>query len=150
MKERYQGYLKALRDWGLKPDEDLVFVEEKPSRKEDSMYEAYKVLKEKIGKVDFDALFCYNDEIAYGAIEALKDAGVAIPEEVAVVGYDDLTYSKLISPSLTSVSFDKYALGYRGVEMLLERINDPSMNVRVELVDVGLEIRESTVGRRSE
>ncbi len=146
LRERYQGYVKALKEYGLKPDKKLLFVESKPSRREDSMCEAYKIVRKKLKEIKFDAIFCYNDEVAYGALEALKDEGVKVPEEVAVVGYDDLEFSKIISPPLTSVTFDKYLLGYRSVEMLVERIENPEMDLRAEFIDVDLAVRESTIG----
>ncbi|RKX55214.1 MAG: LacI family transcriptional regulator [Thermotoga sp.] len=146
LKERFQGYIKALKDHGMNLNKELIFVEKEPSGRTNSMFEAYDLIRKKIKEVEFDAIFCYNDELAYGAIEALKDENVEIPEDVAIVGYDDLEFSKLISPSLTSVKFDKYHLGYRAVEMLLERLENPSMEPRLELVDVDLVIRESTAG----
>lgn len=50
----------------------------------------------------------------------------------------------MISPSLTSITFDKYKLGYRAVEMLIERINNPTMDPRTELIEVEIAIRESS------
>jgi len=144
LRERFQGYVAALKNHGIEFSKELVFVQ-KPffDKSYDTKY-AYQTIKEKLETTEFDGLFCYNDEIAYGAIEAIKEKGLRIPEDIAVVGYDDLEFSHMISPSLTSITFDKYKLGYRAVEMLIERINNPAMDLRTELIEIEIVVREST------
>ncbi|MDN5338496.1 MAG: hypothetical protein PWQ20_1566 [Thermotogaceae bacterium] len=145
LKERFQGYIKALKDHSIEFHEELLFVQKLSSEKAYDTQGAYLTIKEKLEEVEFDGLFCYNDEIAYGAIEAIKEKGLKIPEDIAVVGYDDLEFSHMISPSLTSITFDKYKLGYKTVEMLIERIKNPELEPRTELIDVGIVVRKSTV-----
>jgi len=141
LKERFQGYVKALEDNGIEVSEELIFVQRVTSEKSYDAQESYKTIREKLRKVEFDGLFCYNDEMAYGAIEAIKEEGLRIPEDVAIVGYDDIEFSRMLSPSLTSVTFDKYTLGYRAFKMLLERLNDSEMEAETELVDVSLAVK---------
>lgn len=67
-----------------------------------------------------DGILCFNDLVAIGAIEACGDAGVRVPDEVAIVGFDDIRLASLISPALTTLSVPKYDLGATLVNMLLE------------------------------
>ncbi|MGL5113768.1 MAG: LacI family DNA-binding transcriptional regulator [Beijerinckiaceae bacterium] len=68
-----------------------------------------------------DALVCYNDLVAVGAMTGLKALRRRIPEDVAVVGFDDIQLASLMSPALTSVRVDKYAIGRAAMRMLLDR-----------------------------
>jgi LacI family transcriptional regulator len=68
-----------------------------------------------------DALICYNDLVAVGAMTGLKASGRRVPEDVAIVGFDDIQIASLISPSLTSLRVDKYAMGRAAMRMLLDR-----------------------------
>jgi DNA-binding LacI/PurR family transcriptional regulator len=69
-----------------------------------------------------DAVFCYNDLLALGAIRALHEAGCRIPDDVAVTGWDDLEEGLFSTPSLTTISPDKAEIGRRAVSLLLDRI----------------------------
>ncbi|GAB4317349.1 LacI family DNA-binding transcriptional regulator [Pseudothermotoga elfii] len=146
LNERFKGYLRALQDHNIEFSQELLFIQKQFMSKSYGTQSAYKILKEKLKTTQFDGLFCYNDETAYGAIEAIKESGLRIPEDIAVVGYDNLEFSRMISPQLTSITFDKYKLGYKAVEMLLERINHPELNPRIELIDVKIVVRESSKG----
>lgn len=73
-----------------------------------------------------DALFCFNDLLAYGAIRALYEAGLRVPEDVAVVGFDDNAHDEDAVPSLTSVSPDKAELAELAVAALADRIGAPA------------------------
>ena len=96
----------------------------------------------------FDAVFAFNDSLAYGAIRALKTAGLAIPADVAVAGMDNLVQSEYVDPPLTSLAPDIGALADTAVALLMDQIEqrraDPSDYERV-LTPFDLRIRESTV-----
>ena len=68
------------------------------------------------------AVFAANDEMAMGALLALGEAGVAVPGELAVVGFDDIPIARLTNPPLTTVAQFQYRLGQRAAELLLERL----------------------------
>jgi LacI family transcriptional regulator len=70
------------------------------------------------------AVFCANDLLALGVLKGLAGAGVDVPGEMAVVGYDDVTFASMLSPSLTSVRQPKYELGASAAELLLEEAGD--------------------------
>jgi LacI family transcriptional regulator len=94
---------------------------------------------------DFTAIFCFNDIAAIGAIRALKDAGLSVPGDVSVVGFDDILSAAYATPSLTTVRQPLLEMGKRGAEILLDRIGDrekeypPDVVMAPELV-----VREST------
>lgn len=92
-----------------------------------------------------DAVFCFNDLLALGAMRALHEAGCRIPEDVAVVGFDDIEEASFATPSLSTVAPDKQRMGELAVSFLLERIEGTRTGPaeRVE-VPFHLMVREST------
>ena len=94
---------------------------------------------------DFTAVFCFNDIAAIGAIRALKDAGLSVPGDVSVVGFDDILSAAYSTPSLTTVRQPLLEMGKRGAQVLLERIVDRQREYPSEIVMAPeLIIREST------
>jgi LacI family transcriptional regulator len=94
---------------------------------------------------DFTAIFCFNDIAAIGAIRALKDAGLSVPGDVSVVGFDDIQSAAYSTPSLTTVRQPLFEMGQRGAQILLERIGNHDAQHPSEIVMAPeLVIREST------
>jgi DNA-binding LacI/PurR family transcriptional regulator len=94
---------------------------------------------------DFTAIFCFNDIAAIGAIRALKEAGLRVPEDVSVVGFDDILSAAYSTPSLTTVRQPLTEMGKRGAEILLERIANRGKESPAEVVmSPELVVREST------
>jgi LacI family transcriptional regulator len=94
---------------------------------------------------DFTAIFCFNDIAAIGAIRALKDAGLSVPGDVSVVGFDDIQSAAYSTPSLTTVRQPLAEMGQRGAQVLLERIADHGKEHESEIVMAPeLVVREST------
>lgn len=83
---------------------------------------------------DFTAIFCFNDIAAIGAIRALKDAGLSVPNDVSVVGFDDILSAAYYSPSLTTVRQPLTEMGRQGAKMLLDRIGDRDKQYPSEIV----------------
>jgi LacI family transcriptional regulator len=90
-----------------------------------------------------DAIACGNDQMAIGAIRELHTAGFRVPEDIAVVGFDDMHLGALLTPPLTTVHQPMRGLGERACSMLLERIADPALPHRAERLPTTLVIRES-------
>jgi len=94
---------------------------------------------------DFTAIFCFNDISAIGAIRALKDAGLSVPGDVSVVGFDDIQSAAFSTPSLTTVRQPLMEMGKRGAQILLERIADREKEFPAEIIVAPeLVVREST------
>jgi len=93
----------------------------------------------------FTAVFCFNDISAIGAIRALKDAGLAVPGDVSVVGFDDILSAAFATPSLTTVRQPLAEMGRRGAQVLLDRIADRDKAFPHQIVvQPELVVREST------
>jgi LacI family transcriptional regulator len=106
----------------------------------------YKPMQALLEKTrDFTAIFCFNDIAAIGAIRALKDAGLSVPGDVSVVGFDDIQSAAYSTPSLTTVRQPLTEMGRRGAQVLLERIADREKEFPAEIVmNPELVVREST------
>ena len=94
-----------------------------------------------------DAVFCFNDLLALGALRTLADSGLRVPEDVAVVGFDDIEDGRYHSPTLTTISQDTEWLADNAVDLLLQRIAGNGDAAHRDLaVPYTLQIRESTGG----
>lgn len=93
---------------------------------------------------EFTALVCYNDESAFGAIRALKDHGLRVPEDVSVVGFDDMQGASYLNPSLTTIRQPLQHMGVTAARILLQRIRGQATFPDLVPILPGLVIREST------
>ncbi len=92
---------------------------------------------------EVDALVCFNDLVAAGALSALAELGIAVPDEVAVVGYDDIPFARMFTPPLTTIRAATYDLGRHAMTMLLERMAGRGRGVDIVL-QPELVVRAST------
>jgi len=106
----------------------------------------YKPMQNLLEKTkDFTAIFCFNDIAAIGAIRALKDVSLRVPEDVSVVGFDDIQSAAYSTPSLTTVRQPLFEMGQRGAKILLDRIGNREADYPSEIImEPELVIREST------
>ncbi|MCC6805319.1 MAG: LacI family DNA-binding transcriptional regulator [Anaerolineae bacterium] len=132
--ERYHGMVAALEAEGI-PVRPEYFVELQRASMEDHYAGTRTLLTE---HPEVDGLICFNDMGALGAMKACDDLGVAIPERVALMGFDDIPFAGLSRISLTTMRVPKFEVGVKSFEMLLNRINgvtEPAEYiVRTELV----------------
>lgn len=115
-KERLQGYKKALEENGFPVDENKIYLESF------NVETGYKGVNELLKKGHMDGICCGNDLIAIGAIRALKEKGLKVPDEVKVIGFDDISISKYVEPPLTTIRQPIYEIGRESVNMLLSII----------------------------
>jgi LacI family transcriptional regulator len=92
----------------------------------------------------FSAIFCANDNLAFGAIRALNAAGLRVPEDVSIVGFNDVDTAALLPPALTTVNANLEGKGMVAVQRLLSRINYPGQAVFQSILPVRLIERSST------
>jgi LacI family transcriptional regulator, repressor for deo operon, udp, cdd, tsx, nupC, and nupG len=95
----------------------------------------------------FSAVFCSNDEMAIGAMRALNTHGLRVPEDVSLVGFDDIRFARYTSPALTTIAQPKHALGREAVTMLIDQLNDPAVPVIKRVLSADLVVRGSTAPR---
>ncbi|KHL01619.1 LacI family transcriptional regulator [Sinomonas humi] len=93
-----------------------------------------------------DALFCFTDSLAYGALSVLASAGHSVPGDVSVAGFDDLAMSPYAVPALTSVRFSRRTMAEEAVRLLLEQIENRGRPPRTVMVPFSIQHRDSTGG----
>jgi LacI family transcriptional regulator len=137
--ERMTGYLNALRSEKFEYNELLV------NECEASFQGGYNTIQSILNKnVNIQSIFAVSDMIAIGAMRALIEKGKRIPEDVLIVGYDDIIISSMFIPSLTTVRQPKYEMGQRAVELLIDKIEGKSQRNERIILEPELIIREST------
>jgi LacI family transcriptional regulator len=134
--DRYQGYLRALEEYGIPLCPELVI---EGDYSEGSGHDA--MLKLLAAKPD--AVFAASDMMAIGALWALHEANVRVPEDIAVVGYDDVPLAGKTEPPLTTVRQPIQKLGSTAVKTLIDVIRHPRNEARHVMVDTELVIRKS-------
>jgi LacI family transcriptional regulator len=133
---RLEGYKKALTDYGIPLKESLIKIGDIDIK------DGYKYTKDMFEQgINFQAIFAYNDMMAFGAIKAIKERGLEIPRDIGLVGYDNILFSSLVSPPLTTVNLKKDTLGRESVRLLLSKINGHRKKNKKIVLDVDLIIR---------
>jgi DNA-binding LacI/PurR family transcriptional regulator len=136
--ERYRGYAAALQEAGLEADACLQV--DATESTEQAGYAAMQTLLER--NATFDAVFAASDLIAIGAMGALSERSIKVPEQVAVAGFDDIPMARFLNPPLTTVLQDTKLAGETLVDNLLRLIrNEP---VETRLLPVKLVVRRSS------
>lgn len=118
--ERYQGMLRAIKAARLDPRQVLTEIIV-PAQNAVAGEAAVDTLLAHSPRPT--AAFCANDLLALGVMRGLTQRGIAIPEEIALVGYDDVEFASMLSPALTSIRQPKYQLGRTATELLLREIS---------------------------
>ena len=137
-RERMTGYREALMEHGIRFDPELV--REGALRMEDG----YKIAKKVISsKPDFTAIFAFSDLVAFGVIKALKEKKYKIPQDIAVVGFDNIDFGFSAELPLTTVHIPKYELGSEGMKLLHKKITEEKDTFQKKILDTKLIIRES-------
>ncbi|HMH05358.1 MAG TPA: substrate-binding domain-containing protein, partial [Terriglobales bacterium] len=94
-----------------------------------------------------DGVFCYNDPVAIGAMRAIAEAGLRVPDDIAVAGAGNVHYSDFLAVPLTTVDQGTFEIGKRAADLLLERIDSKrKLRPKKILIEPKLVIRQSTVG----
>ncbi len=137
-RERYQGYVNALNDAGIPIENKLV-------KNGDSRTESgHRLTHELINSAQPpEAIFTGNNMVTLGALRALREAGKQIPEDIALIGFDDMPWSGELCPPLTAVSQPTYELGQEAVALLLRRIAHPTAPTRTVILQTKLIERQS-------
>lgn len=145
---RHEGYLDALREAGLDIDPALTRIGDFHFGSGQQAIEA--LLAE---GVDFTAVFCSNDEMAVGAINALRGHGLSVPADVSVTGFDDMDYALSSDPALTTVRQPRREIGRQAMQMLVdllsgEPLTEPRVTAGVDLIVRGSTARASQKPRK--
>jgi len=136
--EKLKGYRKALEKYDIEFDENMIIETE--SSCEGGLEAGHKLLKIRPRPT---AVFASNDEVAMGVLKSLDKSGIRVPEDISVVGYDNLNISIFANVSLTTVDQSQREMGQKAVELLLERIKDRKLKPEQIVLMPKLIVRES-------
>jgi DNA-binding LacI/PurR family transcriptional regulator len=139
IQQRNRGFRQALFDAKVFADPDLEVILPAMGDDGEGVAEAMRTLLSLPKRAD--AVFCYNDSTAIAAMNYCLNAGLKVPHDIAIVGFDDIVAAAAAIPPLSTVRVDKEALGRAGIELLL---NKPDENLSQITVPVELIVRESS------
>ena len=136
--ERIAGYEEALKKHNIKIDPEIVVSKE-------SDYQSGAELADHLLDLDHppSAIFTGNNLLTLGALETINRRGLKIPDEVAVVGFDDVYWANSLNPPLTAVRQPGFEIGKRSCELLIQRINAPERSVASIILKTELMVRKS-------
>lgn len=137
-RDRLKGYLQAMKDYRLKINPLLIL-------EGDFHYETGYNLMLKLMSIDNSptAIFADNDEMAIGAIKAVKENNLKVPEDIAVVGFDDIKMALMCEPSLTTISQPTFEIGKKAMDLLIKILNKKIIKKRNYILENKLIIRGS-------
>lgn len=136
--ERLKGYQAALIDYGIEPDDEIIldgdFLPETGYTQSQTLLDL---------PTPPSAIFAANDRMAIGAMDAIREYGLAIPDDMSIVGFDDIPQSAVTSPKLTTVRQPLEQMGKAGAQLLLDKIQHPDQAPQYITMATQLIIRES-------
>ena len=137
-RERQRGYEDALTSHGIEVDQDLVRVG-------DSTHRSGRLLTEELLNIARPptAIFAGNNLITLGTLEYLHLHGIRVPDDVSVIGFDDMYWAISLNPPLTAVNQPGYEIGRRAADMLFQRIADPGRSHAKVVLNANLVVRKS-------
>ncbi|MCK4577563.1 MAG: LacI family DNA-binding transcriptional regulator [Candidatus Marinimicrobia bacterium] len=146
IQERFRGYQAALLSSGL----------DEVANNKSIHYLVQQEITTQIGfdgicelldnNVKIDAVVCANDTTAIGCLQALKQRQISIPQDIAVVGFDDIAYARDTDPSLTTVHVPKLEMGIQAVRLIFDLLDHPLSGLQSRIINTELVVRESTNG----
>ena len=127
-----------MKENGISVTEEQVMV------CENDLEKLEKMIAVKIEKEETDAYICSNNILAYRVLQALKDKGKRVPEEIGIITFDNYPMAEYMTPPLTVIDVDTYRLGEMAAELLIRKIKEKGQINRENLIPTELIIREST------
>jgi len=143
LKNRFQGFKIAMGENNYPLSDDLIFIENIEYDKLEMGHNlAEKILLEK----DIDAIFASSDSLAIGIIKRLQEKNIGIPDDVLIIGFDNIKLSKLFSPSLTTIAQPLHTMATKSAEIILKKIKGETKNEDKLhfILDPSIIIRQST------
>ncbi len=136
--DRIKGYKNALNEYNLSVDADLII-------EGDFSYKSGYNIMSKLIKFNKTptAVFADSDQMAIGAIKAIKEHGLKVPEDIAVVGFDNIEIASIYEPSLTTISQPMYKIGVKAMQLLLDLMGNKKIENNKIQLESKLIIRDS-------
>ncbi len=142
-RQKTQGFMDGLKERGI-PIQKTKMIRECPSYLEGDGYHEIRNWIRRNRKALPEAFVCANDDIAIGALRAIKEAGLSCPKDVALVGFDDIEKARLVSPALTTVKQPLYRMGKDAVDLLIKSIGSPDKSWEHKPYPPELVVRSTT------
>lgn len=140
--DRYQGYLKALREYGLEYKEEHSIIDRKLENvANEKITLIMEAMKSQAGLPS--AFFCCNDAEALVILKVLLNMGISIPGEISIMGFDDIETSRSVTPELSTMRVQKETMGRRAVSKLLNKLDNPGEPIEKILLSANIIKRQS-------
>lgn len=134
---RYVGYKQALKENNLEVNENITYFGSLKAQ------DGYEGINKILNRENIDSVFCCSDEVAMGAINALRDKKIRVPEDVDVIGFGNIYSSAIFYPKITTVAQPMYDMGSVGMRMLIKIINKEEISTRKYVLGHNLIERDS-------
>ncbi|MFD2215568.1 LacI family DNA-binding transcriptional regulator [Metabacillus endolithicus] len=138
-RDRLRGFQQAMMSHDL--EIDSAYIQEGDFTFESGYNQMLKLLALEAPPT---AVFAFNDEMGMGAIKAVKDSNLLVPNDVAIVGFDNIKMASVIEPNLTTIDQPKYEIGKKAMELLLNLINGEALQKKRFVMKDELIVRESS------
>lgn len=133
---RHRGWTEAVKEYGLDIDDFPIAI---GNYHMESGYQAAK----QILSYQPTAILCFNDEMAYGAKKAISEAGLYVPEDISLVGFDNIDYKEVLDMKLTTVERNMFQIAQKGTEVMLDKIEQGNPSTEKIFLDTQLIIRDT-------
>lgn len=140
IRDRFQGYRMALNNSGLTLNDRLVIMSETATDRQSGAHATAELLAR---KEKFSAVFACNDAMAVGAMQVFREKGYKIPEDISIIGFDDVMSDLLTDPPLSSMRVPKVELGIESMRLMTDILKKKTSKIRKILVSVELVERQS-------
>ncbi len=140
-KLRLAGYADALKAAGIEPDDDLIRYGSLDYSFSSGLAAAQSLLQQPSPPT---AIFCISDMLALGAINGAQNMGLQVPNDVSIVGFDDVAHATMFRPHITTMAQPCYEIGYKATELLYRLMKSKTIACSNVLLDCQLVVRDST------
>jgi len=143
LQDRYDGFMLAINEFGLQQHLQHVYVGDDNTDISDMIWAGYIAAGEILSKSRPEGIFAVNDDMAIGVIRRLKENQIRVPQDIAVIGYDNVPLSNMISPTLTTINQPVHTMCIQGAAMLQNLIEGKEDLRRKIMLEPSIIVRES-------
>jgi LacI family transcriptional regulator len=139
---RYEGFRLAMKKFNLEVSEDLIFIE---NNQYDKIKMGYNMGAQILLSGKVDAVYASSDNLAFGIMKRFQECGLKIPEDIIIIGYDDVPLSELITPTLTTIAQPKDQMAKKGAEIMIKMIKQEEFDITEVVFEPSLIVRQSSL-----
>lgn len=141
-KDRFEGYKRTLHENMIPYNSSNVHIKDNIGR--EGVRDGYQLMERIISRGNYPgAFFIVSDTLAIGAMKAIRDSGMKVPDDIAIVGFDDIEMASFCEPPLTTMAQPKYEMGVKGMELLVKAMSGIKLRKKEIKLGVELVVRES-------